>query len=71
MVTRQSALGSHDARCNTHRHELLEQQLAGIGDLNLRDLSLVLAATALKAGGLQVRDGNQSTQVADVDAVSI
>ena len=35
-----SVLGSsgHDARCNAHGHQLLEQQLAGIGNVDLRDL---------------------------------
>jgi hypothetical protein len=30
-------------RCNRHRHELLEQQLARVGDGDLRDFGLVLA----------------------------
>ena len=29
------ALDSHDPRCNAHGHQLLEQQLAGIRNLNL------------------------------------
>ena len=31
-------LSGHDPRSNTHGHEFLEQQLAGVGNVNLRDL---------------------------------
>ena len=35
---RDECSSGHDTRSNTHGHEFLEQQLTGIGDVDLGDL---------------------------------
>jgi hypothetical protein len=44
----------------TKYHQLLEEQLASVGDVNLRDARCVLAPTALEGVLLQVGDGDQA-----------
>ena len=61
----------HHAGCNVHGHQLLEEQLGGVGQLDLGDLGLVLAALALEGVVPQVGNRNQAAEVADVNAVRV
>ena len=67
---RRHLIDHHPGR-DVHGHELLEEQLCGVGELDLRDLGLVLAALALEGVVPQVGDGDQAAEVADVDAVGV
>lgn len=55
-----------------HRHQLLQEELAGVRDLHLADVfSRVLATTAMVLKLEQVRFTEESTSVADVHSVAI
>lgn len=61
----------HPSR-NVHSGQLLEEQLSGVRDDNLRDLGLVLARSALKLALAQAGDGRHETaDLADVHAESV
>jgi hypothetical protein len=47
-------------RCDVHALQLLEQQLGGVGDVQLRAARLILARAALEALLLQVGDSSQA-----------
>ena len=64
-------LGDHHARRDAHGHELLEEELAGVGYAYLRDLRLVLAAAALVGLLLELRDGDQAAEVAHVHTIRV
>mmetsp|Transcript_16479 Transcript_16479/g.64296 ORF Transcript_16479/g.64296 Transcript_16479/m.64296 type:complete len:1268 (+) Transcript_16479:614-4417(+) len=66
-----SVVGHEDARRDLHGHQLLEEELAGVGDVDLRDVRVVVAALALELLLLEVGDGEEATVVADVDAVGV
>jgi len=48
------------ARCDVARHELLEEQLARIGDVHLTDLGRIVAPLALERVLAQIRNRNQT-----------
>ena len=62
-------IGGENAGCNAHGHELLEEQLAGVGHMNLADLGFATAVAAIEFLLGQVGYGNETTPLADVDAV--
>ena len=61
----------HHSRGNVHGHQLLEEQLRRIWQLDLRDLRLVLASLALESVVPQVGNSDEAAEIADVDAVRI
>ena len=60
-----------NSRNDTHSHELLEQQLTRIGNMNLREPSRVLAEGAAEGLLPQVGDGDDSAVVTYVYAIWI
>lgn len=65
------ARGEH-AGGDVHGEELLEEQLGGIGDVDLRDARLIVAGAAFVFALLELGNGtHQSTDVADVHRVRI
>lgn len=56
---------------NRHGHQLLDQQLHGVRDVDLRDLCRVLARAALKTVLRQRSNGHQSAEIAHMHTVCI
>ena len=63
-ITRFVPYESHDKLgANAHGLHLLEQQLGGVGQLDLRNLGLVLAALALEGVVAEVGDGDEAGKI--------
>ena len=58
-------------RRDAHAHELLEEELGSVGNVNLRDGRAVAASAAFKRVLAQVRDRGQAAQIAYVQAVGV
>lgn len=56
------AVGEH-ARGDVHGHELLEEKLGGVGDLDLGDASLVVAWTAFVGTLFDLSVGSQHLKI--------
>ncbi len=60
-----------DTRSNLKSHEFLNQQLASIRNLNLSDVSRVLAGVAFKSLLRKVTDTHETTLLTDVNAIVV
>ncbi|GIX64653.1 uncharacterized protein BcabD6B2_40880 [Babesia caballi] len=58
--------GQHQLRVDGHGHQLLNQQLARVGNRHLRNLRLVVAGGALEVAPVEVGNAAEPAPVADV-----
>ena len=66
-----SSISDSQSRCDLHRHQLLDEQLAGVGDVDTADALRALADSAFELLFGEVGLADETTGFTDVHAVAI